>query len=203
MPTRMQLETAAADVIGILKDVSEYSDARVAVIGGLALWKYIPNGRTTEDIDFIVNIGNAPQRVKQRLLALPNSPFVQQAQFFYYKTPSGPHIQIDITPQWQSPYMPATAAKLRDLTAGAIPYISATDLVVFKMNSCGLRPQTSKKRTDAADAQALLEKLTVQASLKLTNAQKAIVEPSVDDVVAHGTKTMMWWREHLGLPTSP
>jgi len=53
----------------------------------------------------------------------------------------------------------------------AIPHISATDLVVFKMNSCGLRAQTCKKRTDSADAQALLERLTVHASLNLTDAQ--------------------------------
>ena len=52
MPTRSQLETAAADVIGILKGISEYSDARIAIIGGLALWKYIPRGRTTEVLGF-------------------------------------------------------------------------------------------------------------------------------------------------------
>ncbi|MCJ1401157.1 hypothetical protein MMC11_004369 [Xylographa trunciseda] len=176
MPTQTQLETAAADVIRILKGISEYSNARIAIIGGLALWKYIPAGRTTEDVNFIVNIGNAPQGVKETLLALPNSPF--------------------------SPYMPAAAAELRDLPAGAIPYISATDLVVFKMNSCGLRAQTSKKRTDAADAQVLLERLTVHASLNLTDAQRAIVEPCIKDVVAHGTKTKGWWRERLGLPAS-
>lgn len=43
-----ELETAAADVIRILKGISEYSNARVAIIGGLALWRYIPTGRTTE-----------------------------------------------------------------------------------------------------------------------------------------------------------
>ncbi len=88
--------------------------------------------------------------------------------------------------------MPAAAAKLSDLPAGAIPYISATDLVVFKMKSCGLRAQISKKRTDAADAQALLEGLTVHASLNLTDAQRVIVEPCIKDVVAHGTKTKAW-----------
>lgn len=48
MPPRTQLETAAADVITLLKGIREYSNARIAVIGGLALWKYIPGGRTTE-----------------------------------------------------------------------------------------------------------------------------------------------------------
>ena len=48
MPIRAQLEAAAADVIRILKGISEYSNARIAIIGGLALWKYIPVGRTTD-----------------------------------------------------------------------------------------------------------------------------------------------------------
>ena len=98
--------------------------------------------------------------------------------------------------------MPAAAAKLRDLPAGATPYISAIDLVVFKINSCGLRAQMSKKRTDAADAQALLDRLSGQAPLSLTNAQKAAVEQGINDVVTHGTKTKEWWREKLGLPAS-
>ena len=98
--------------------------------------------------------------------------------------------------------MPAAAAKLRDLSLGAIPYISATDLVVFKINSCGLRAQTAKKRTDAVDAQALLEMLTVRASLNLTNAQAAVVAPCLDDVVANGSKSKAWWTERLGFPAS-
>ena len=98
--------------------------------------------------------------------------------------------------------MPAAAVKLRDLPADAIPYISPTDLVVFKMNSCGLRALPSKRRTDAADAQALLEGLTVHGSLSLTDAQRAIVEPCINDVVVHGTRTETWWRERLGLPAS-
>ena len=52
MPTRTQLEAAASDVIHILKGINEYSNARIAVIGGLALWKYIPTGRTTEVFNF-------------------------------------------------------------------------------------------------------------------------------------------------------
>jgi len=98
--------------------------------------------------------------------------------------------------------MPAAAVKLRDLPAGAIPWISATDLVVFKMNSCGLRAQPSKRRTDATDAQTLLEKLTVHGPLSLTASQRAIVEPCIKDVVAHGSKTETWWRQRLGLPAS-
>ncbi|KAF2459309.1 hypothetical protein BDY21DRAFT_337915 [Lineolata rhizophorae] len=202
MPSLNELETAAADVLNILKGIPEFSNARVAVIGGLALWKYIPTGRTTEDVDFIINMDSAPHGIKQKLLTLPNSPFVQLAQVFFYKIPGGPNVQLDITPEWQSPYMPAAAVKLKDIAANAIPYISPTDLIIFKINSCGLRSQGVKKRTDAVDAETLLARETLHSPLTLTSTQQAIVAPCIVDVVTHGRQSEQWWRQRLGLPTS-
>ena len=48
--TFTELEACAADVIAALKSIGEYSNSRVAVIGGLAVWKHIPEGRTTQVI---------------------------------------------------------------------------------------------------------------------------------------------------------
>ncbi|KAG7285771.1 hypothetical protein NEMBOFW57_008065 [Staphylotrichum longicolle] len=117
MDARARLERAAADVIVILKGIAEYSEASIAVIGGLALWKYMPGGRTTQDVDFIISIDSAPHSVKNKLLTLPNSPFIQQAQYFLYRDMDGNYIQIDITPAWQSPYLPAAAKKLKSVPA--------------------------------------------------------------------------------------
>ncbi|RMZ78132.1 hypothetical protein DV738_g3992, partial [Chaetothyriales sp. CBS 135597] len=177
MSSRAELETVAANVIGILKTISEYADNRVTIIGGLA------------DVDFMVNVSNAPRGVKEKLLALPDSPFIQQAQLFYYKTPSGS----------LSPYMPAAARKLRDLPLGTVPYISAVDLAVFKIYSCGLRAERSKRRTDAFDAENLIAELTRQGPLSLTNEQRSAVEKGLDDVPAYGGKSKEWWKEKLGL----
>lgn len=47
-------------------------------------------------MDFIITVKNAPNYVKEKLLQLPNTPFVQMAKFFVYKTPTGTEIQIDI-----------------------------------------------------------------------------------------------------------
>ncbi|PHH58675.1 hypothetical protein CDD81_4883 [Ophiocordyceps australis] len=55
--------------------------------------------KTTEDVDFIINIDEAPDGVKRRLLALSDSPFIQRAQMFYYKCPAGGWIQVDFTAQ--------------------------------------------------------------------------------------------------------
>ncbi|KAL9079254.1 MAG: hypothetical protein Q9157_001872 [Trypethelium eluteriae] len=197
MQAQKRLEIAAVNVIRILKDISEFREARIAVIGGLALWKYNPAGRTTnvfEDVDFIVSIDSAPQGVKQKLLALPNSFFTQQAEFFLYKSPDGSNIQIDITPEWQA------SEKLKDIPDGTVPYISPIDLIIFKINSCGLRAQLTKRVTDASDAETLLEMETSRSPLSLTATQQATVEACIADVVTHGSMTEEWWRERLGLP---
>ncbi|PIA89243.1 hypothetical protein CB0940_07065 [Cercospora beticola] len=153
MPSLQELERAAIEVLTILKSIKEFEDASIAVFGGLALWKYIPAGRTTEDVDFIISVREAPKAVKQKLLQLHASNFVEHAQYFYYKNASNQHIQIDIVPSWQSLYMPSTTVKLKDLPANTIPYISVSDLIVFKIYSCGMRAQPAKRRTDAADAE--------------------------------------------------
>lgn len=47
-PSFAELEAAAGAVIGILKTMPEFSNSRIAVIGGLGLWNYLRRYRTTE-----------------------------------------------------------------------------------------------------------------------------------------------------------
>jgi hypothetical protein len=49
-PSLSELESAARDVISLMKTIPELADREIAVIGGMALWKYLPRGRTTEVI---------------------------------------------------------------------------------------------------------------------------------------------------------
>lgn len=97
----------------------------------------------------------------------------------------------------QSPYLPAAAARLGSIPAGSVPYISPTDLLIFKINSCGLRAQAKKKAIDANDAETLLS--TMSRPLSLTDDQRGIAETGLADVVANGTMTEDWWRQNLGL----
>jgi len=46
--TQSELNAAASYVIQTLKGMEEFACCEVAVIGGLAPWKYVPSGRTTE-----------------------------------------------------------------------------------------------------------------------------------------------------------
>ena len=46
-PTFLELEESAQAAINCLKLFPEFANAKIAIIGGAALWKYVPSGRTT------------------------------------------------------------------------------------------------------------------------------------------------------------
>ncbi|BDD57881.1 hypothetical protein MAP00_003206 [Monascus purpureus] len=152
------------------------------------------------DVDFLITVQSAPQAVKDKLLAMPSSPFQQQAQIFLYKDPNGKLIQIDyVTPDWQSPYLPSAAVAISSVHAGSLPYISEVDLLVFKINSCGLRPTPAKKIRDARDALSLLDDLRSKGPLILSPLQKAAVLQGLDDVAQLSGKDKDWWQSALAL----
>ena len=47
-PTFKELEETVGALIGYLKAIPDYANTRFAIIGGMALWRYIPNGRGTK-----------------------------------------------------------------------------------------------------------------------------------------------------------
>lgn len=49
-----QLEHAASDVIQNVKEIQDLKHARLSVIGGLALWHYLPEYRSTDVSQSIV-----------------------------------------------------------------------------------------------------------------------------------------------------
>ncbi|KAI3283598.1 hypothetical protein NUH16_011173 [Penicillium rubens] len=198
-PSFAELEVAAGAVIDILKTMPEFSNSRIAVIGGLGLWNYLRRYRTTEDVDFLITVQGAPKAVKDRLLAMPSSQFQQQAQLFFYKGVGGKSIQIDITPDWQSPYVPSAAVPISAARSNALPYISEIDLLVFKINCCGLRPTPAKKLRDATDARTLAEDLCSRGSINLTPAQKSAVLQGLDDVAQLSRRDKSWWMAKLAL----
>ncbi|KAI1502806.1 hypothetical protein F5X99DRAFT_143515 [Biscogniauxia marginata] len=203
-----ELECAACDVIQIIKQIPELEYTRLSVIGGLALWHYLPDYRPTDNINFITNISTSPSWVKKRLLEWPNASFILRSQILYYQSPSGREVQIDISPEWLSPYLPDSARNIRDIPYGEVPYISLTDLIVFKLDSSGLRSNLVKKERDARDAAALVEfeigRRLCEASppLELSRRQEQVVEEALCDVARCGAKEKTWWERHLGLSGS-
>ncbi|KAL2812504.1 hypothetical protein BJX63DRAFT_421727 [Aspergillus granulosus] len=126
---------------------------------GLCLWKYHSTYRTTRS-------------------------FQQHAQFFYYKNLNGTLIPIDMTPDWQSPYLPSAA----------VP-ISA----VNRINSYGLRSTFKKQLCDANDAELLAFSLSSRGPIVLSSTQKIIVLQGLDGVVQCSTMDGTWWKITLGL----
>ncbi|KAK4234485.1 hypothetical protein C8A03DRAFT_37754 [Achaetomium macrosporum] len=192
------LQETALKVIRALKSIEgvKYSNLRVAVIGGLARMHYNHRGRDTRDVDFIVDTPGMtiPPGLRSAIVALAGSDFIKKHDTLYreYKTSQGDtrYHQVDFVPR---------DVRVQDIPDGVIPYISRTDLIVFKLYSCGLRGQPDKGFTDALDAKDLLETLT--APLALTTQQKTIVEDGIKDVMRHLQDIpQSWWRERLGLP---
>ncbi|KAM3427382.1 hypothetical protein NHJ13734_009005 [Beauveria thailandica] len=199
-PAFHELEAAAQAVIAALKTMPEFSGAKILVIGGLGLWKYLRQYRTTEDVDFLITVQGAPKAVKDKLLTMPSSPFQQRAQDFVFKAPNGKQIKIDMTPDWQSPYIPPAALPISDVRPGFLPYISELDLLVFKINCCGLRSTTVKKIRDANDARTLLKNIRSQGNISLSPIQRNAVLSGLEDVVKLSKGgNMAWWKSQLGL----
>ncbi|KAK6950888.1 hypothetical protein Daesc_007416 [Daldinia eschscholtzii] len=209
MAQLQELERAACDVIQNVKEIQDLRHAKLSVIGGLALMHYLPEYRTTDDyelilvplknINFITNISTSPSSLKKRLLERPESPFFQRSQALFYKAPHGQEIRVDISPEWLSPYLPESAVKVQDISEDEVPYISLTDLIVFKLDSSGLRSNPVKKERDALDAAALVDLATHKSSLRLSEKQEQVVEEALCDVAKCGTKEKGWWEKRMGL----
>ncbi|KAI8963697.1 hypothetical protein F5Y11DRAFT_318360 [Daldinia sp. FL1419] len=199
MAQLQELENAACDVIQNVKEIQDLRHARLSVIGGLALMHYLPEYRSTDNINFITNISTSPSSLKKRLLEKPESPFFQRSQALFYKAPHGQEIRVDISPEWLSPYLPDSAIKVQDISQDEVPYISLTDLIVFKLDSSGLRSNPVKKERDAQDAAALVDFATHKSSLQLSEKQEQVVEEALCDVAKCGTKEKGWWEKRMGL----
>ncbi|KAI1763994.1 hypothetical protein GGR53DRAFT_466853 [Hypoxylon sp. FL1150] len=199
MAQLQELERATCDVLQNVKEIHELRNAKLSVIGGLAVWHYLPEYRSTDNINFITNLQTSPSSLKKRLLEKPNSPFFRRSQALFYLAPSGQEIRVDISPQWLGPYLPETATRVEDLARDEIPYISLTDLIVFKLDSSGLRSNPLKKDRDARDAAALVDHASRNGPIELTAKQEQVVEEALCDVGKCGTKEKSWWEEQMGL----
>ncbi|KAI0530039.1 hypothetical protein GGR58DRAFT_269262 [Xylaria digitata] len=172
-----ELEDAVCDVIQIIKQIPELTGTKLAVVGGLALWHYLPDYRPTNNINFVTNAINDEDLsfLEQKLLEHPNSPFIQDQQALFYHSPAGWDIQIKISTRWHSPYLPEPTHFVYEIPYGQVPYISLADLVASKINSTQLK--TSKRRQrDADDAKALIDH---ELAGQLTNQRTAVFDENL------------------------
>ncbi|KAI0420670.1 hypothetical protein F5X98DRAFT_382678 [Xylaria grammica] len=152
-----ELEGAVCDVIQIIKQIPELADLRLAVVGGLALWHYLPDHRPTNNINFVTNIESL-SFLEQKLLQHPHSPFVQSKHALAYHSPAGRVIQINISTPWLCPHLPEPAYLVCEIPYGRVPYVSLAELVAAKIDATRSKASSPvKRRQDADDARALID----------------------------------------------
>lgn len=149
------------------------------------------------------------------------SPVIESSQLLYYQTsppaaassksrPASPAsgFEVRITPEMLCPFLPSAAKPANEIqpSPGQLPYISLVDLIVFKMDACGLRDSPQSKQNEVRHAAALLELATEHSALTLNDDQARMVEESLADVLRHAApdkQSKAWWQSRLNGTCDP
>jgi hypothetical protein len=100
------------------------------------------------------------------------------------------------------PYLPANAVTLEKADPNHLPFLSLQDLLVYKINSCSMRPTDDKRYQDARDAQVLVKILSWQGTITLDDLQKQAVLSGLDEMLEYSRESRQWWESALGLSGS-
>ncbi|KAI6775009.1 hypothetical protein HG530_001767 [Fusarium avenaceum] len=198
----VQLEQAALHIIRLIADTPGLENTRLAITGDLAVTKYLSRqDRRITSIDFVISKSSSPGRVKKEIVGHPISPLVEKSGVVLYRHTSGWEIEVKLIPDWLSPYLPDTAKRVRDVTGEAtLPYTSLTDIIIFKMDACGLHENDKSKRRDACDAADLLDLASEHGALKLDEDKTERAEEALADMVEFSDEhDKGWWQRCLGM----
>ncbi|KUI62786.1 hypothetical protein VP1G_09910 [Cytospora mali] len=218
--TMSDMETAAWCIIQIIKDTPDLRNTKLAIAGDMAIRKHLPEygqENAGKSIDLIVNSSTSASLLRKKLLQHPMSPFTESSQVLYYRTspPSSASssksatasiraqaIEVRIAPEMLCPFLPSAAKPVHEIkpSRDELPYISLVDLIVFKMDACGLRDSPHSKQQEVRDAAALLELATEHSALSLNDEQLRVVEENLADVLRHSTpdkQAKAWWQARL------
>ncbi|KAM5432320.1 hypothetical protein MferCBS31731_004478 [Microsporum ferrugineum] len=218
-PTFAEMEDTARAVILCLKKCPDLANTKIAIIGGAAVCRYIPErqpsddpevrpwvyrvygltfaDQVNQDVDFMITIPN-PDVVNRRLLQTYESLFSENEKGMYYSHPGGKSIKVDFSTNCRLPYIPAAATIIREVDIDCLPYIGPTDLLVLAIRLCGQRNEGySNIDRDSADAVALAETVIKQGPIVLSPIQRQVVREELAEVVHWGPKDEEWWRDVL------
>ncbi|GFF79038.1 hypothetical protein IFM61606_06084 [Aspergillus udagawae] len=111
-------------------------------------------------------------------------------------------VKADFIPQELVPYLPANAVTLEKVDPNHLPFLSLQDLLVYKINSCSMRPTADKRYQDARDAQVLANIQSWQGTITLDDSQKQAVLSGLDEMSEYSRESRQWWESALGLSGS-
>ncbi|POS75032.1 hypothetical protein DHEL01_v206576 [Diaporthe helianthi] len=225
MATLAEMEKAACCMIQVIKDTPDLRTTKLALSGDMAIWKYLPeygHQHAGQSIDLVVNSSTSASLLRKKLLQHPMSPVVESSQLLYYQissppatspksrpaSPASSAFEVRITPEMLCPFLPSAAKPASEIqpVPEQLPYISLEDLIVFKMDACGLRDSTQSKQTEVRHAAALLELATEHSALSLNQDQARMVEESLADVLRHAPsdkQSKAWWQSRLNGTCDP
>ncbi|KAF4471616.1 hypothetical protein FALBO_1473 [Fusarium albosuccineum] len=197
-----QLEQAALYIIRLVADIPGLENTRLAIIGDLAVAKYLPDHVRAASIDLVISKSSSPGRVRKEIVGHPITPLIEKSGAVFYKHTKGWEIEVKIIPDWLCPYLPDSAMRVKDVKGEAsLPYTSLEDMIIFKMDACGLHENDSSKRRDACDAAALLERASEHGALKLDEDKTERAEEALADMVEFSgpEHDKNWWQRCLGM----
>ncbi|KAI1824385.1 hypothetical protein F4861DRAFT_531023 [Xylaria intraflava] len=196
-PSAADLEQAAISVVHLMRGVPGLANVRLALIGDLAVQKYLGQPRACESIEFITK-SVSPSLVKKSLASHGNKTIVEKAPAIFYRHPVGWLVEVKITPEWLYPYFPSSAQLVADIRK--LPYISLVDLFIFKADACGLHESDAGRQKEARDACALLALASEHFPLKLEDDKLQRVEEALDTLITYSPpeNDRRWWERRLG-----
>ncbi|KAJ3579545.1 hypothetical protein NPX13_g1020 [Xylaria arbuscula] len=198
-PSIADLEAAALSVIHLLQDAAELSNVQIALVGDLAVRKYLAEPRPCESIEFIIKRAS-PGSVKKTLLSLAKQKkiIVEEGQALFYRHPKGWTVEVKFTPEWLCPYLPSSVQMIK--TIEKLPYISLPDLIVFTVDGCGLHESDESKQREARDACALMELASEHSALILEENKLQKIEEALDTLEEYSPFGFgrRWWELRLG-----
>ncbi|KAF5019749.1 hypothetical protein F66182_8234 [Fusarium sp. NRRL 66182] len=197
-----QLEQAALYIIRLIADIPGLENTRLAIVGDLAVTKYLPRHDRVASIDLVISKSSSPGRVRKEIVGHPITPLIEKSGAAFYRHTSGWEIEVKLIPDWLSPYLPDAAKRVRDVSGeSTLPYVSLEDLVIFKMDACGLHENDVSKRRDACDAAALLELASEHGALRLDEDKTERAEEALADMVefSDAEYDKGWWQRCLGM----
>ncbi|GAP87226.1 hypothetical protein SAMD00023353_2300290 [Rosellinia necatrix] len=197
-PSIADLEQAALSVVHLIQGVAGLANIRIALIGDLAVKKYLGHPGPCESIEFIVAKSASPSLVKKTLAAHGKRVIVETTQAIFYRHPAGWAVEVKITPEWLCPYLPDSAQPAAEVET--LPCIGLADLFVFKADACGLHESDAGRQRQARDARALLELASEHFPLQLDDDKMQRVVEALDTLVEYSPpeSDRRWWERRLG-----
>ncbi|RDH37402.1 hypothetical protein BDQ94DRAFT_166596 [Aspergillus welwitschiae] len=136
-----------------IRAITGHGEAQCVIVGGAAVRCYVKNRIVGDNFDIAIFPSEFAPKLKERLSTLQY--FGMQRDQLVWHTVYG-YIRIGIRPTDDFLRIPKNLQLLSNLDPDDLPFLSLTELILFKAQACGMRSEKQNKR-DAAYVIKLLK----------------------------------------------